>query len=70
MIVEVVTYPGGELVKVDVGSKDVVPVAVVLRRLGYRPYEVVVTVNGELVTEDDVVRDGDLVEVYKVMSVG
>ena len=41
-----------------------------LRALSLNPVEVVATKNGEVVTEDEVLEEGDEVELYSVVSGG
>ena len=41
-----------------------------IRRLGFSPEEVVVVRNGEVITEDDEIYDGDHIEIIPVASGG
>jgi len=41
-----------------------------IRKLGFSPDEVVVVRNGEVITEDDEIHDGDFVELIPVASGG
>ncbi len=41
-----------------------------IRKLGFSPDEVVVVRNGEVITEDDEIYDGDFVEIIPVASGG
>ncbi len=61
-------YPSGEERSVDVRGR--ITVRDILEMLGLEPSDYVVVRNGEVVTEDDVVSDGDLIEVYRVVSGG
>lgn len=50
--------------------ENVLRVSEVLRRLNLNPETVLVTVEGELVTEDRELKDGDIVTIIDVVSGG
>jgi len=60
--------PGGEEKLIDVGSG--ITVKELLKKLGLSPESYVVTKNGEVVVEDEIISDGDVIEVYRVVSGG
>ncbi|MCD6340388.1 MAG: MoaD/ThiS family protein [Desulfurococcales archaeon] len=68
MSVKLKLYPSGEERSVDVSG--VLTVGDILKMLGLDPSDYVVVKNGEVVTEDDVVSNGDVIEVYRVVSGG
>ncbi|MCD6084703.1 MAG: MoaD/ThiS family protein [Desulfurococcales archaeon] len=68
MQVRVRIVPGGEERVLEIEGKATV--RKVLNKLGLSPDEYVVTKNGEVVVEDEEVVDGDLLEVYRVVSGG
>ena len=70
MIVRVKIYPTKKEVTIEKPSRKAMRVMTLLRELGYGVYEVVVVKSGKPLTEDDVVTDGDEVEVYEVRSAG
>ena len=70
MIVRVRIYPTKREVTIEKPGRKVMRVMTLLRELGYGVYEVVVVKGGKPLTEDDVVTDGDEVEVYEVRSAG
>ncbi len=70
MIVRVRIYPARKEVTIRKPGRGAMRVMTLLRELGYGVYEVVVVKGGKPLTEDDVVTDGDEVEVYEVRSAG
>lgn len=68
-MIRIVKYPNGETIEYT-PKKRVVRIRYLLRDLGYEPCEVVVVKGGKPVTEDDVVIDGDEIELYEVISTG
>jgi len=70
LIVRVRIYPNKKEVIIKKPGRKVMRVMSLLRELGYGVYEVVVVKGGKPLTEDDVVTDGDEVEVYEVRSAG
>ena len=51
-------------------GKDKVKVVDILKKFGVTPDTCIVTLNGETVTEDEVVTDGDEVEIIVAISGG
>lgn len=51
-------------------GKEKVKVADILRKYGVTPDTCVVTINGETVTEDELVKDGDKVDIIVAISGG
>ena len=70
MRVKVVIYPDERLREVIVEGKESIRVSDILRRVGLDEFGVIVRLRGKVVMEDEVVRDGDVVEIYEVMSGG
>lgn len=70
MRVKVVIYPGERMREVMVEGKESIRVSDILRRVGLDEFGVIVRLRGKVVMEDEVVRDGDVVEIYEVMSSG
>jgi len=70
LIVRAKIYPIRREVTIRKPGRKVMRVMTLLRELGYGVYEVVVVKGGKPLTEDDVVTDGDEVEVYEVRSAG
>lgn len=64
----VVVKPGGRRVEVELqrGGR----VAELLEAMGYRPGTAVAVRRGEVLTEDEALRDGDGLEVYEAVSGG
>ena len=70
MRVKVVIYPDERLREVIVEGKESIRVSDILRRVGLDEFGVIVRLRGKVVMEDEVVMDGDVVEIYEVMSGG
>ena len=70
MRVKVVIYPDERMREVMVEGKESIRVSDILRRVGLDEFGVIVRLRGKVVMEDEVVRDGDVVEIYEVMSSG
>jgi len=70
LIVRIKIYPTRKEVTIEKPGRKVMRVMTLLRELGYGIYEVVVVKGGRPLTEDDVIGDGDEVEVYEVRSAG
>jgi len=71
LTIKVTIYPGGRVVEyVPKGRRGRVLVERLLKDLGYTPLTAVVVRGGAPLTEDDVIRDGDEVEIYEVRSAG
>lgn len=70
LIVRVRIYPIRKEVIIEKPARRVMRVMTLLRELGYGVYEAVVVKGGKPLTEDDVIMDGDEVEVYEVRSAG
>ena len=70
MRVKVVIYPDERLREVIVEGKESIRVSDILRRVGLDEFGVIVRLRGKVVMEDEVARDGDVVEIYEVMSGG
>lgn len=60
--------PGGEERIVDIKGR--IKVKEILGKLGLSPEGYVVTRNGEILTEEDLVDENDVLEVYRVVSGG
>jgi len=60
---------GGREYVIDTEGSDL-RVKELMRRLGLNTEEYVVTKSGEVITEEDVVRDGDELVLYPVVSGG
>lgn len=73
MRVRVEVTPGGKTMEVEIeGGKTTVRklLNVVAPSLGVPAAGLVATRDGEVLLEDDVVRDGDLIKLYRVVSGG
>ena len=70
MRVKVVIYPDERMREVMVEGKESIRVSDILRRVGLDEFGVIVRLRGKVVMEDEVVMDGDVVEIYEVMSSG
>jgi len=70
MRVKVVIYPDKRMREVIVEGKESIRVSDILRRVGLDEFDVIVRLRGKVVMEDEVVKDGDVVEIYEVMSSG
>ena len=71
MKVKVIIYPNMRVKEVNIEGMNKVKVVKLLKLLNYsNPYQVVVLVNGKVLTEDDEVSNGDLVKIFEVVSGG
>ena len=70
MRVKVVIYPDKRMREVIVEGKESIRVSDILRRVGLDEFDVIVRLRGKVVMEDEVVKDGDVIEIYEVMSSG
>ncbi len=70
MRVKIKLYPNERVKDVVIEDKATVKVLRILRMLGLNQYHVIVVVNGRVVMEDYDVKDGDIVEIYEVISTG
>ncbi len=69
LTIKVRVYPGGRVVEYEV-RRGKVTVFRLLKDLGYKPYTAVIVRRGTPLTEDELVFDGDEVELYEVRSAG
>ncbi len=67
MVVKIRTVDNSFVKEVDV---DGITVGELLKKLGLLVEEYVVVKNNQVVTEDDIVRDGDEIVLYPVVSGG
>lgn len=70
MKVKVIIYPNERVKEVVIEGKETVRVSYILRRIGFNEFSVIVRLHGKVVMEDEAVSDGDVIEVYEVMSSG
>ena len=50
--------------------KDGSTLRIALQRLGIQPDTVLASRNGELITDDEIIRDGDVIQLISVISGG
>ena len=55
---------------IKVSLEEKATIASLLKKIGINPVEVVVAKNGEVVTEDSKIEDGDDIKVFSVISGG
>ncbi len=67
--IKVAIYPGGRIRLIEF-RKSRVSVSRLLKELNYGIYAAVVVKDGVPLTEDDLISDGDELEVYEVTSTG
>ncbi len=70
MIVKVIIYPNRRELNLVFEGRNVVTMSKVLHELGLNEYLAVPVKDGEPVTGDEVLKDGDVIEVYEVISTG
>jgi len=70
MRVKVVIYPDKRMREFIVEGKESIRVSDILRRVGLDEFDVIVRLRGKVVMEDEAVKNGDVVEIYEVMSSG
>ncbi len=70
MRIKVTIYPNKREKYVIIEGKEKVRVSKVLNELGLNEYLAVPVKDGIPLTGDDVLRDGDEIEVYEVISTG
>jgi len=70
LIARIKIYPTKKEVTIEKPGRKAMRVMTLLRELGYGTYEVVAVKGGKPLTEDDVIIDGEEVEVYEVRSAG
>jgi len=68
-MIKVVIYPGGRIASYTPKGRRI-SVGRLLQALSYEAYAAVVVKNGTPLTEDDLIYDGDEVEIYEVTSTG
>ena len=67
--IKIAIYPGGRIRLIEF-RKSRVSVRRLLKELNYGIYAAVVVKDGVPLTEDDLISDGDELEVYEVTSTG
>jgi len=68
-MIKITIYPGGRIKLIDF-QKQRISVRRLLKELNYGVYAAVVVKDGMPLTEDDLISDGDELEVYEVTSTG
>jgi len=70
MKVKVIMYPDERVREITIEGKENIKVREILRRIGLDEFGVIVKLRNRIVMEDETIRDGDVLEVYEVMSGG
>lgn len=70
MKLKIVIYPRLEILTKEIKDKSRISVRELIRLLGYREYEVVVSKFSNVLSPDDYLSDGDIVHIYEVISTG